>query len=86
MLELVSIDEIPAGEIVAACRNNYAELWEKRFVEDIVKVLVDMGHPPGATVKLVLRDSETGATRTIDEAPMTQENRRRVYAARNRDE
>lgn len=82
MLQLVSIDEVPVEEILAACHENYGELWEKRLVEDIVKVLIDMGHSPGETVKLVLRDPETDETRTIDEAPMTEENRRRVYAAR----
>ena len=86
MLQLVSIDAVPTGEIIAACRNNYGELWEKRFVEDIGKVLVDMGHAPGSTVMLVLSDTETGETRTIDEAPMTRENRRRVYAERDQDE
>jgi serine/threonine-protein kinase len=86
MLHLVSIDEVPAEDILAASRNRYDELWEKRFVEDIVEVLESMGNPPGETVKLVLRDPESGATRTIDDAPMTLENRQKMYVARYRNQ
>jgi hypothetical protein len=86
MLQLVSIDGISTQEILATAHSTYGDQWEKRFVEDIVEVLASMGHQTGETVKLVLRDPESGETRTIEEAPMTHENRQRVYAARHEDQ
>lgn len=83
LLQLVSIDEIPAGEIIATSRSTYRDSWEKRFVEDLVEVLAGMEHRTGETVALLLRDPDSGETRLIDEAPMTRDNRRKVYAARN---
>lgn len=83
MLQLVSIDDIPAGEVIATSRSTYRDSWERRFVEDLVEVLAGMGHQTGETVALLLRDPDSGETRLIDDAAMTRENRRKVYAARN---
>jgi beta-lactamase regulating signal transducer with metallopeptidase domain len=82
--ELVSIDDVPTKAILAAAKQSYGNLWEKRFVEDIVEVLEQLGRRPEKTVKLVLCDAQSGAIKTVDRAPLTAENRRRVYAARYR--
>ena len=77
--ELLSIDDLPTAKILQSSRKQFGGLWEKRFVEDIVEVLTGMGNPPGANVKLSLLDPQTAETRTVDRAPLTHENRRRVY-------
>jgi hypothetical protein len=82
--ELVSIDDVPTKAILAVAKKSYGNLWEKRFVEDIVEVLEQLGRRPEKTVKLVLRDAQSGAIKTVDRAPLTAENRRQVYAARYR--
>jgi len=81
--ELLSIDDLPTAKILQASRKQFGELWEKRFVEDIVEVLTGMGHPPGDNVKLALRDPQTAKTRTVERAPLTHENRRKVYQRHN---
>ena len=80
---LISIDDLPTGEILASSQRQYGQLWEKRFVEDIAEVLAGMGSPPGTTVKLVLRDADTGNRRIVAAAPLTRENRREVYRKYN---
>jgi hypothetical protein len=77
--ELISIDDLSTASILEASRQQSGDLWEKSFVEDIVEVLEGMGHRPEPTVKLVLRDLDTGKVITVEQAPMTQENRRMVY-------
>jgi hypothetical protein len=81
--ELLSIDGLPTAKILQASRKQYGERWEKRFVEDIVEVLTGMGHPPGDNVKLALRDPQTAKTRTVERAPLTRENRSKVYQRYN---
>ena len=58
--ELVSIDDIPTKAILAVAKQSYGNLWEKRFVEDIVEVLEQVGRRPEENVKLVLRDAQSG--------------------------
>lgn len=80
--EWLAIDDILVTNIVASAKEQFGRRWEKRIVEDIVEVLWGMGHSPGQTVKLRLRDPETGEETVVDSAPLTYENRRIVYAAR----
>ena len=80
---LVSINDQSAGQLLSFCRRKYRDWWEKRFTEDLVEVLADMGHPMTSdkTVKLVLKDSASRGV-TIERAPMTAENRRAAYLFR----
>ncbi|HEX4143047.1 MAG TPA: M56 family metallopeptidase [Pirellulales bacterium] len=80
--QLVSIDDLPTKEILDSARKQFGKLWEKRFVEDLVEVMDAMGHRPGDSVKLVLRDPRSSAVKTVERAPMTAENRQKVYIAR----
>jgi hypothetical protein len=82
--ELVSINDQSAGQLLSFCRSKYRDWWEKRFTEDLVEVLADMGHPMALdkTVKLLLKDSAGGHGVTIERAPMTAENRRAAYLFR----
>jgi len=75
--ELVSINEQSVAELFGFCLRTYKDQWEKRFTEDLVEVLADMGHPmtPDKTVKLVLRDVGSDRLVTVARAPMTHANR-----------
>jgi hypothetical protein len=81
---LLAIDDLSTAEILKSSRKQFGERWEKRFVEDIVEVLAGMDNPPGENVKLSLRDPGTEETRTVDSAPLTSENRMKVYRSHNR--
>jgi len=82
--ELVELDGVAAGKILAYCRETYGDRAEKRFAEDLVEVLEGMGRRPGRTVSLVLEHPRTKMRRTVKAAPMTEENRRKVWEARRR--
>jgi hypothetical protein len=81
--ELVALDEIPAEKIVRASRDNFGDLWEKRFAEDLVEVLWLIGHQPKSQVSLQLRDPKSGQTLAFTDAAMTEANRRQIRDARN---
>jgi hypothetical protein len=84
--ELVSLDDVPAYEIVVYSQKTYGADWQKRFEEDLVELLTRMGHPPGETVKLVVRPVARSQTLTLEKVPMTTANRKAIYdAARARE-
>jgi hypothetical protein len=58
-------------------------LWPKRFAEDLVVVLAQMGQPvnPEMTVTLTLIDPATGEKKTVERASMTKENRQAISTA-----
>ena len=79
--QLVSIEDIPTSTILATCRDEFGDRWEKRFAEDPVEVLILAGHRPGQHVKLVLREAD-GNLKVVPAAPLTAENRKKAYDAR----
>lgn len=81
---LRSIDSLPVEKILAAAKDRDADRWQRRFEEDLVQVLSEMGHKPGKSVKLVVRDLHTGKEVTFDKVPMTTENREAIRAFRER--
>jgi hypothetical protein len=84
--ELVSLDGIAAEDLVAFSWRTYVDRWRKRFEEDLVEVLTRMGHPPQDTVTLVVQSLTSSQTRTLEEVPMTEDNRWAIYrAARERE-
>ena len=66
---------------MAFSRRTYADKWQKRFEEDLVEVLTRMGHEPKDTVRLVVSPLGSQATRTLENVPMTEANRRAIYDA-----
>lgn len=78
---LVSLDDLPATEIIAFSRETYGNKWRKRFEEDLVELLSRMGHPPQDTVRLVVQPLMSSETQILEDAPMTRENRQAVRAA-----
>lgn len=83
--KLVSLNDIPASEIVAFSRRIFEDQWQQRFEEDLVELLAHMKHPPADTVKLVVQSLTTSKTSVREDVPMTEENRSAIYrASRNR--
>jgi RNA polymerase sigma factor (sigma-70 family) len=82
--KLVAIDDLSVSSLATFCKNHYRDLWQKRFAEDLLVVLGDMKHPLNAehTVNLTLLDSQTGEKKTVDNAPMTAENRQAIMQVR----
>jgi CubicO group peptidase (beta-lactamase class C family) len=79
--QLVSLDEIPASEIVTFSKRAYGDKWQKRFEEDLVELLTRMGHPPGDTVTLVVQSPTSSAKQTLEDVPLTSTNRRAIRDA-----
>ncbi len=79
--KLVSLDELPAAEIVAFSRRTYGDRWRKRFEEDLVELLTGMKHPPRDQVTLVVQSLTSSETQVREDVPMTYANRRAIYDA-----
>ena len=78
----LEVDEVKVEEIVAWSRRRFGSNWQMRVAEDLVEVLHSMGHQPGGTVQLRLRDLQTDEDLFIDAAPITEQNRAQVYGNR----
>lgn len=78
---LVSLNGVPAAEIVAFSQETFGDKWQKRFEEDLVEVLTRMGHEPGRTVTLVVKTLDTAETRALEDVPMTRANRKAIRDA-----
>jgi hypothetical protein len=79
--KLVSLDDLPATEIVAFSQRTYGNKWRKRFEEDLVELLIQMGHKPKDTVRLVVMPLGSQETRTLEDVPMTRANRQVIWDA-----
>jgi hypothetical protein len=75
--ELASVNNLPIQQVLDYSRIHYGNLWEKRFAQDLVVVLSDMGHPipTDHTIALTLLDPATGQLQTVPNAQMTEKNR-----------
>ncbi len=79
--KLISMDDVPTSEIVAFCQRTYGDKWQKRFEEDLVEVLMIMGHAPGDEVTLVVESLTSGESETLRDVPMTRANRQAIREA-----
>jgi hypothetical protein len=76
--ELVSLDDIPAEEIVSFCKKTHGRIWRKRFEEDLVVVLREMGkqgYADSETGALTVRRLDGGETVVLQDAAWTVANR-----------
>jgi hypothetical protein len=75
--ELASVNNLPVQQVLDFSRSHYGNMWKKRFAQDLVVVLSDMGHPIPSdhTIALTLLDPATGQLKTVPNAPMTEKNR-----------
>ena len=76
--ELLAIDGIGVPKILKHCEERHKILWRKRFEEDLVQVLTEMGKAPGPTVDLKLIDLRTGRPFDAKGVAMTRANRNAV--------
>jgi hypothetical protein len=80
---VVAIDGLRTGLLVEICKQAAGPLWRKRFDEDLVEVLGrSLGRAPGKAVTLELVDLATRVPVAVT-APLTEANRRAVWAARH---
>jgi hypothetical protein len=79
--ELQSIDGVDTGTLLREAKRLCGRQAWKRLTEDLPALLDAMGHRPGDTVDLVLRDLATGAVEERQAVPMTAENRRLLWQA-----
>src|SRR3954469_4149655 len=79
--ELVSLNDLPADQILAWCTELDATDWQKRFEEDLPEVLSREGHAAGTSVKLALRKADTGEEKVLEKVEMTADNRRATMQA-----
>lgn len=75
----IEIDGVKVDDMIRAAKWRFGFVWEKRIAEDMVDVLWGMGHQPEDTVRLVLKDLETGRLLDVEDARMTGDNRSAVY-------
>ncbi|MFA8342947.1 MAG: S41 family peptidase [Rhodothermaceae bacterium] len=72
---LSAVNDTPLKEIVVFCQKNYGSKAFKRFTEDLVQVLSQMGNPPGDKVKLSLLTLDKKEPVTLTDVEMTREKR-----------
>lgn len=84
--ELLSINGITCKEIVAFLKSvEKKEDWrQKRFEEDLVEVLTVMGHDPGTSATLKVRQLDSGQEKELKDVPMTEKNRNAIRDARQK--
>ncbi len=80
-LQLVSLNELAVSEIIAFSQHTYGDQWQKRFEEDLVELLTRFGYPPQDFVTLTVRSLDSNEESIRTEVPMTEENRKAIYAA-----
>jgi len=74
---LEKLDSYTAKELLDFCKQKHGDKWQKRFSEDLIEVLTEMGSPPNEKVELLLSNSEQKITVT---GTYTQANRQQVLA------
>ena len=79
--KLISLDDIPASEIIAFSRQTFGDRWQKRFEEDLVELLTRMRNPPRDTVTLVVQSLTSSERRTLKDVSMTEANREAIRDA-----
>jgi hypothetical protein len=76
--ELLGIDDVPVEQIIAFSQSRGPNSWQKHFNEDLVELLIRMGHDPGISATLKVRDL-SGNVQVLKDIPMTEENRRAIW-------
>jgi hypothetical protein len=80
--ELVSIEGLRAGLVVESCKQGAGDMWRKRFSEDLVEVLRNLGKWPIFSVDVEVRDGGGAPPRRIEKLALTEANRGAVWLDR----
>ncbi|HEX6811528.1 MAG TPA: S41 family peptidase [Planctomycetota bacterium] len=78
---LESIGEVDTATLLREAERLCGKAAWKRLTEDLPALLEAMGHKPGETVDLKVRDLKTREVRELTAVKMTRENRERLAAA-----
>ncbi len=76
------IDGIAIEQIIAFCHDEYDRKARKRFTEDLVQVLAEMGHIPERRVDLEVTRLGSDDVIVLEDVELTAENRERVRRGR----
>lgn len=83
---VVAIDGVPVEDILAHAKTAHGGRWQRRFAEDLVQLLTEMGRAPGPAVSLDLVHLASGEAVRLDAVKMTRKNRQALLEARRRAE
>ncbi len=83
---LDSIENISVEKIISFCKKEHGTKWQKRFGEDLVQILSEMGHPPEDKVSLSVQELSANPKKVFLTAPMTEANRRAILLAGRKSE
>jgi len=75
-----SIEGISSDRIIKVSKSKYEDQWIKRIREDIADVLIAAGAPESNHVDLELEDLKDKKIKSVENAPMTRENRIIIYS------
>jgi len=78
---LLSIDDVPVAQIVTYSKSMGPNSWQKHFNEDLVELLILMGHSPGKTANLRVEDPNGSNVQILRDVPMTGANRLAIWKA-----
>jgi hypothetical protein len=84
--ELLEINNIPVKQITDFSRSMGSTTWQKHFEEDLVELLTKMGHTPGMSATLLVKDLDSQKEVTLTDIPMTGANRWALWSARQKAE
>jgi hypothetical protein len=79
--ELVAFNDLSPDRIISFAQTVDSTDWKKRFDEDLPSVLILMGHEAGPMVTLKLKDLVSGEVKTMQDVPMTAENRKAIMSS-----
>ncbi len=83
---VVAIDGVAVEEILAHAKQAHGRKWQRRFAEDLVQLMTEMGKAPGERVSLDLIKLKTGKAVHFDAVKMTHTNRQALLAQRRKAE
>jgi hypothetical protein len=79
--ELLTINDVPASQVVAFSMSKDPSTGQKHFDEDLVELLMLLGHWSGNIATLNVREDLSGSTKTLHDVPMTEINRNMLLRA-----
>jgi hypothetical protein len=79
--QFVSINDVPAEQIIGFSKSIGPDYWQKHFNEDLVELLTLMGHAPGGTATLQVQDLNSTKIELLKNVPMTEANRLAILKA-----
>ena len=77
--KLLAINDVPIEQIIVVSQSRGLNSWQKHFNEDLVELLIRMGHDPGSRATLKVQDLSLGNVRVLKDVPMTEKNRDAIW-------